>query len=346
MALDEAPPFWWEKPSWQAWLLSPFGFLYGRFAARNMHVKPGTLADVPVICVGNFITGGAGKTPTVAALIRYLKQNGWKPGVLSRGYGGGITEATIVEPERHNASDVGDEPLLHASYAMTAVSANRPNGCRLLIEKGCNIVVMDDGFQNRSLAKDFSLVVVDAKRGIGNGFTMPAGPLRVPLHHQLRHADAILVIGEGTMADRPIRLAARAGLPIFQSRLSLIGKTRWANKKVLAFAGIADPDKFYQSLDEIGVKIIDRQSFGDHHLFTGEDCQDLLERAQRQNLQLITTTKDKVRLIRMGADQMELAGATQTITVELIPEDPSFFKRIVDTASSRFDARRLERPAT
>ena len=343
MALDESPPFWWGKANWQAWLLSPIGYMWGKAAARRMASAPSGSVDVPVICIGNFIIGGAGKTPTAAALSKHARGLRMKPGILSRGYGGGITTATIVKPDKHNAHDVGDEPLLHARHAVTAVSADRVSGAELLVAQGCDVIIMDDGFQNPSLEKDYNLVVVDAKRGLGNGHTMPAGPMRVPFKQQLRHADATMIVGNGPGADQVIRKAARSGKPVFHGHLNVIGKTKWAKQEVLAFAGIADPEKFYQTLTEIGANIGDRQSFGDHHLYDDEECEDLLERAERQELTLVTTAKDHVRLNRMGEAQARLAESSQVIAVELVPEDPKMLNRILQLAIEHCSRRRLSK---
>ena len=341
MALEEAPPFWWEKPGWQALLLSPFSLAYGKITAKRMSLAPSSTMEIPVICVGNFIIGGAGKTPTVIMLAKYFRSQGMKPGILSRGYGGGITEPTIVDVSHHNAHDVGDEPLLHARHAVTVVSVERPSGAKLLAEKGCDIILMDDGFQNPSLKKDFCLVVVDSKRGLGNGFTVPAGPLRVSLKEQLRFTDAILVIGDDNGADKTIRKAARSGKPVFHANLNVVGKTKWKGQKVLAFAGIADPGKFFHTLEGIGAEIEDRQTFGDHHYYNGEECEDLLQRAEQQELTLVTTTKDLARLQGMGESQNRLAENSNAITVELVPDDPRMIKRILEIANRRVETTRV-----
>ncbi len=343
MALDEAPPFWWEKPNWQAWLISPLGYLWGRAAAHRMASTAGESVSVPVICVGNFIVGGGGKTPTAIALAKHARKLKLIPGILSRGYGGAVTETTLVKPGEHNAHDVGDEPLLHAAHAKTVVSSDRVNGARLLIAQGCDVIIMDDGFQNPSLAKDFSLVAVDAKRGVGNGFTMPAGPMRVPLREQILHADSALVIGSGEAGDTIIRKLARSGKPVFHARMNVIGKTRWAKQEVIAFAGIADPEKFYTSLSEVGVKVIERQSFGDHHVYNEEECKELIATAKKKKLSLVTTEKDHIRLIGSGPAQTRLAKAAQAIAVELVFEDPATLDRIFEVAIRNCERRNLEK---
>lgn len=341
MALDEAPPFWWKKPGWQAVLLSPLAFFYGRVSARRMAAAPSGSVPVPVICVGNFVTGGAGKTPTVQMLVRYARKLGLQPGILSRGHGGAITSATIVKPDRHNAHDVGDEALLHAAFAKTVISPDRLVGAELLAEEGCDLIIMDDGFQNPHLQKDYCLVVVDARRGLGNGFTMPAGPMRVPVSAQMHHVDGLIVIGDGDGAARVIRKAARAAKPIFRASVSVVGKTRIAGKRAIAFAGIGDPDKFFDMLRKIGVDLVAALPFGDHHVYLEEECEDLLQRAEKDGELLLTTTKDHARLKGMGTLQNKLAETCETVKIELVPNDPAILSRIVDTAVERARKRKL-----
>jgi len=340
MALDEAPPFWWQKNSWQGYALSPVSYIYGRIAAKRMDMSSSAKLNVPVICVGNFVVGGAGKTPTVHMLANYANTQGFKVGILSRGHGGAITSPTVVQLEKHNAHDVGDEALLHAKNSTTVISTNRVAGAKLLLQQNCTLIIMDDGFQNPSLHKDFNLVVVDAKRGLGNGFTMPGGPMRVPFKHQLHHANAIFITGKGDAGDIAIRKSARAGKPVFQSTMSVIGKTKHKGKEALAYAGIADPSKFFDTLEDIGVKLKATHSFGDHHVFSEEECADLIDRSKQQELQLFTTEKDAARLKGMGEAQDKLLELSEVIKIALKPEDPSMLKRIFELTNKRFKARK------
>ncbi len=332
MALSEAPPFWWKKPGLLAWALSPLSFIYGQISARRMAQKPSVQLDIPVICVGNFVAGGAGKSPTVMALATKAKSMGLAPGILSRGHGGGVSRATMVDSDLHDSRDVGDEPLLLARIAPTAVCADRPAGAQLLIEHGCNIIFMDDGFQNPSLHKDFSLVVVDAKRGIGNGFTHPAGPLRVPVARQTPFANALLVIGEGEGADKVIRLMAKNAKPIQTAVTVLRNSDELKGKWLLAFAGIADPSKFFDSLLAVGAELIDRRSFGDHHHFHDDEITELLTKAKVQKLQLVSTSKDIARLNGLGELPKKLVENTQVIEMDLVFDDPAFAGRIITSA--------------
>ncbi|MGI9350572.1 MAG: tetraacyldisaccharide 4'-kinase [Rhizobiaceae bacterium] len=340
MALDEAPPFWWKNPGWQAWLLSPISFVYGRASGKRMEFSSSSFVPVPVICVGNFIVGGAGKTPTVELLSEHVRARGLRPGILTRGYGGAVTSPTVVKRGRHNSHDVGDEALLHAAHAVTVVSADRPKGAELLLKQGCQFILMDDGFQNPSLAKDFNLVVVDAKRGLGNGFSMPAGPLRVPFRHQLLHADTVMVIGDGTRGDFVVRRCSRAGKPVIKAYLESKGKM--PKKPYFAFAGIADPSKFFDTLAELEVDLKGTEPFGDHHFYTEEECADLLERAKTANATPLTTAKDAARLVGMGKIQEKLLETSQVLGVKLEVEDPNLIEHMIDTAIENCTSRRLK----
>lgn len=340
MALDEAPPFWWHKNSWQGYMLSPAAYIYGKIAAKRMDMTASAKVNVPVICVGNFVVGGAGKTPTVHMLANYARSQGYKVGILSRGHGGAITTPTVVQLDKHNSHDVGDEALLHALKSTTVIATNRVAGAELLLEQDCTIIIMDDGFQNPSLHKDFNLVAIDAKRGLGNGFAMPAGPMRVPFKHQLFHTDAMFITGKGDAGDSAIRKAARAGKPVFHSSVKVLDKKQYKDQKAFAFAGIADPSKFFDTLEEIGVDVVARQNFGDHHVFTEDECADLIDRSKQQELQLFTTEKDAARLKGMGEAQEKVYELSQVVRIALKPEDPAMLKRIFDITLKRFKARK------
>jgi tetraacyldisaccharide 4'-kinase len=289
----KAPDFWWRTPGFEAALLSPLAAIYGALAARHL-ADPGARAGVPVICVGNPTVGGAGKTPTAIAIARILSAAGAKPMFLTRGYGGRLAGPVSVEPA-HTAVQVGDEPLLLARVAPTIVAEDRVAGARLARDSGASVIVMDDGFQNPALAKDLSLLVVDA-RGVGNGRVIPAGPLRAPLEPQLARASAILIVGDGA---RTVESAARAhSLPVFHGMLEpapeAVASLRGA--PALAFAGIGDPEKFFATLSAAGIDAPVRRSFGDHHRYSVAQARALLRDAEKGGLQLLTTEKDLARL--------------------------------------------------
>jgi len=210
------PSFWWQKAGLATKLLAPLAAIYGAIAGRRM-ARPGAHAGLPVLCVGNFTLGGAGKTPTVLMLAKMLQAAGEKPFCLSRGYGGNAEGPTHVHAQSDSAARVGDEALLLARIAPTVVSRDRVAGAVAARVAGASIVVMDDGLQNASLAKDFTIAIVDGRRGIGNACVFPAGPLRAPLEAQLARCDALLIVGEASGARNVV--AAAGTRPIFHARL-------------------------------------------------------------------------------------------------------------------------------
>jgi len=295
--LSGAPRFWWRaERSTAAVLLWPAAKVYGQVAAWRMNRTPGFRPPAPVICVGNFVVGGAGKTPTCLALARIARGRGLKPGYLTRGYGGSARGPLRVDLGQHDAAMVGDEPLLLAAAAPTVVGGDRIAGARLLLEQGVDLIIMDDGFQNPSLAKDLSLVCVDAGMGIGNGMVTPSGPLRAPLALQLRKADALIVIGEGERVEPLIRTAARAGRPVLRATIKPARVREWRKEPLLAFAGIGRPEKFFATLVAAGATVTRKMPFPDHHRFSESDAEMLLARAEAEKLRLVTTEKDMARL--------------------------------------------------
>lgn len=338
--VSEAPPFWWEKPGLQSALLWPFGWVYGRVARRIMDKRQRKSIDAPVICVGNFTVGGSGKTPTALALAKAAAARGLNPGFLSRGYGGAMRHATIVDLARDTARMVGDEPMLLAAKALTVVSPNRVEGAELLLRQGADLIIMDDGFQSASLVFDHAVMVVDARRGIGNGCILPAGPLRAPLIDQVRHADSLLVVGEGGGADPVIRIAARAAKPIHLARLAPRNGSKFKDRNCLAFAAIGDPEKFFATLESAGARVAQRKGFPDHHQFSEDEISDLLAEAELYRLDLVTTAKDHVRLQSGHGRAHELFAKCQVLDVDLGFESPDVPGAIISAALVAFKRRR------
>lgn len=293
-----APGFWWrEAPTPAARLLGPVGALYGALAARRM-ARAGAAPPCPVVCIGNFSLGGAGKTPTALAVAALLRGLGRRPAFLSRGYGGRLPGPVRVESRRHRAGDVGDEPLLLARAAPAIVARDRVAGAQACIEAGADIVVMDDGLQNPSLAKDLAIAVFDGAVGLGNGRVFPAGPLRAPPDGQWRRIHAALVIGEGAPGARVLAQARERGVPALSGRLvpDPAVAAALAGRPVLAFAGIGRPEKFFATLRDIGADLRGTRTFPDHHAFTAAEADALAAQAAAQGLLLVTTEKDRVRL--------------------------------------------------
>jgi tetraacyldisaccharide 4'-kinase len=272
---------------------------------------------VPVACVGNFVVGGAGKTPTALALARIARSRGLRPGFLTRGYGGKEAGPLIVDREGHSPERVGDEALLLAAAAPTVVAQDRPAGATLLADSGIDLIVMDDGFQNPSLAKDFILVAVDSETGVGNRMVLPAGPLRAPLTAQLRLADALVIIGDGGAADPLIRAAARAGRAILHARLKPVRVKEWRKTPILAYAGIGRPEKFFASLADIQAPVAKTMSFADHHRYTEVEAERLIAHADAAGLRLVTTEKDLARLAGAGGAPGRLRDRSDAFAVTL-----------------------------
>ena len=292
----EAPSFWSREGSVLGTALAPLGRLYGRIAeARAARITP-YRSRLPVICVGDFTVGGAGKTPTAIAIAKLLEAGGARPFILTRGYGG-ANKGPLRVSEGIDATEVGDEPLLLAQAAPTMGAADRVAGAKAIEATDASVIVMDDGFQNPSLAKDLSLIVIDAASGIGNGLIMPAGPLRAPLAAQIAPADALLVIGEGSKAATLAEAFAICGKPVLAARLVPDCDTRWLSVlPVIAFAGIGRPEKAFATIRNSGARVIATHAFGDHHRYTEREARKLLDEAEAKKAMLVTTAKDWERL--------------------------------------------------
>jgi tetraacyldisaccharide 4'-kinase len=323
------PSFWWGEAGLASSLLAPLAMVYGAVADLRLGA-PGRRAGVPVVCVGNLTVGGGGKTPTALAVARLLAHAGERPIFLSRGYGGRLAGPLRVDPARHRALDVGDEPLLLARVAPTVIARDRIEGARMAVAGGASVIVMDDGFQNPSLAKDLSLVVVDARRGVGNGRIIPAGPLRASVRSQLARAHALVVIGTSAGAAGVIADARAGDLPVLHARLCPDAglSATLAGGRVLAFAGIADPQKFFATLAEAGIAVSATRSFPDHHRYTPGEALALCDEADHSGLALVTTEKDLVRLA--GDDRLvHLAAHAHALAVTLVFDNEQAFKSLV-----------------
>ena len=291
------PAFWYRPSSWISRLLMPLGALYGLVAGQRLQ-RQGFDAGIPVLCVGNYHVGGAGKTPMVLALTKMLRDLGETPVVLSRGYGGRLRGPIKVDPERHAAADVGDEPLMLARTVPVVVARDRIGGVALARSQGASVILMDDGFQNPAIAKDASLIVIDGDRGLGNGRVFPAGPLRAPLPPQLERTDALIVVGDGTAAKTVAAAIAARGKPVLSAHLRAddASLAPLRGKRVLAFAGIGDPIRFFRTLRANGIEVIRERAFADHHPFSKSEIETLITEAKRDALTLVTTEKDLARL--------------------------------------------------
>jgi len=326
-----APRFWWrETPTLLARLLQPFGFLYGQITLRRMR-QLGVEAGLPIICVGNFIAGGAGKTPAAIALARLLEERGEKPFVLMRGYGGRLTGPVEVDPDRHRAADVGDEPLLMAHHARTVIARDRAAGARLARGLGASVVVMDDGLQNPALVKHLRLAVVDGASGAGNGLCLPAGPLRAPLAEQMSEADAIVVIGSGRAGDRVAAIAKAQKKPVLAAILkpadAAVAQLR--GQKIVALSGIGRPEKFTATLRDAGATVIAEQAHGDHHAYGQPDVAEALAVAREHGALIATTEKDWTKLAPLWPK--DTRGSLVVVPVSLVFAEPRAIAGLLDT---------------
>ena len=288
------PAFWSSRNDIRSILLSPLGWLYGKATAIRLSKATPTRLDIPVVCVGNLNAGGTGKTPTVIALTQRLRDLGHVPHVVSRGYGGKLTGPVSVDPSKHRAADVGDEPLLISAFAEIWVSKDRAAGGLAAQAAGASVVILDDGFQNPSLEQDLKFVVVDAARGFGNRRCIPAGPLREPVAVGLARADALISIGS---PEDQTNLDAPATSQRLQAELKpLQTGMDWTDQPFLAFAGIAHPEKFFKTLRSLGANLVRTHALDDHEPLTPGLMARLQRDAQNAGAQLVTTEKDAARL--------------------------------------------------
>ncbi len=325
-----APGFWTRPPEragLAARLLTPAGWVYGAATARRLARTEGWRAPVPVICIGNLTAGGAGKTPTAIAVLERLAAAGIEAHALSRGHGGeaGREAPHRVDIARDPAAKVGDEPLLLGAFAPVWVARDRATGARAAVAAGAEALVMDDGFQNPSLVKDLSLLVVDAETGFGNGRMIPAGPLRETVSAGLKRADAVVALGR---PEARARLLARwpelKALPVLQGEVvpREIG-IDWRGRRVLAFAGIARPEKLFATLRALGAEVVAAHGFPDHAPFEPRALRRLEAEAHQLRAQMVTTEKDAVRL------PTSFRGKAMPLPVHLRLEDPEALDRLL-----------------
>ncbi|MBC7580630.1 MAG: tetraacyldisaccharide 4'-kinase [Tardiphaga sp.] len=319
------PAFWRRPSSWLSRLLMPLGAVYGEIAGARMG-RQGVVVGIPVLCVGNYHVGGAGKTPTTLALVALLRSIGETPVVLSRGYGGRLRGPVKVDETRHSAADVGDEPLMMARQVTVVIARDRVAGAALARSTGASVIVMDDGFQNPAVAKDASIIVIDGDRGLGNGRVLPAGPLRAPLDLQVARTDALVVVGNGVAAAGVAAMVAGKGIPVLTAWLTPddISLAALRGERVLAFAGIGDPDRFFRTLRGAGVDVAVEKAFADHHAYGAAEIDALVTQATRDGLMLVTTEKDLVKLRGMPA-----AASIVPLVVTLTFEDQAGLRAFV-----------------
>lgn len=287
------PRFWYGGPSLWPLLLLPLSWLYalGHLVHQSLG-KPYT-STLPVLCIGNLVAGGGGKTPAALAIAKMVQQirPESRPVFLTRGYGGRLQGPVMVDPSIHKAADVGDEPLLLARAAPTIVAADRAAGARLAEQGGYSLIIMDDGLQNNSLAKTASLVVIDGAVGLGNRLMLPAGPMRTPLAKGLTMADGFILTGQDETNIRPVL----DNKPVFEARIDPTAMPS-RERNYIAFTGIARPEKFFTTLKQSGLNVVGCHPYPDHYRFNESDLSSLQKSATEKQAKLITTEKDFIRL--------------------------------------------------
>lgn len=321
-----APEFWYaRKPGIMGrtlpWLLSPLAMLY--MAAgwlRHLLVTPKRVS-VPVICIGNLVVGGSGKTPTTIALANQLRAEGRQVHILTRGYGGRLRGPVAVVSGQHNSLDVGDEALLLADTAPTWVARDRVAGAQAAIGAGADLLILDDGLQNPHLAKDFSVILMDGKRGLGNGWVMPSGPLREPQAVGLRRADAVLLVDAHEVLNM---VSFDTALPQFLvTRQPAVKPGELEGQRFYAFCGLGHPQQFFDMLRGLNADLAGTRAFADHHPYRMADCRQLTADAAASSAQLVTTAKDYVRL------PDDFRGQVQVVPLEMRFADMAGFMQLL-----------------
>ncbi len=311
-------PYWWNERTLTSDALAPLSWIYRVLSAAQRARQEVTQLDIPVLCIGNLTAGGSGKTPVCLAIGRLLKERGINAFFVSRGYGGALAGPVQVEPLTHTAQQVGDEPLLLAEVLPTIVAHERAAGASYAQSLGAKLVILDDGFQNPSLHKNCSLLVVDGNYGFGNERLLPAGPLREPVAEGLARAQGVVVIGP------PVAYSLRAlTQPPLAATLSVTDGIRLQGKRVVGFAGIAHPRKFQATLTQAGAEVVQFISFGDHHSYTEQNIARLRRAAQQAQAQLVTTAKDWVRL------PADFRAEVQQVPVALSFTDPQALEALL-----------------
>ncbi len=325
----KTPSFWWKTPEFAPAYLKPLGMIYGHITALRHQLIEQKDTFLPVVCVGNFVAGGAGKTPTTITICAILRGLGFKPVILSRGYSGRLKGPVRIDPTRHSAVDVGDEALMLAAHAPTVIAANRIKGAEYAISFG-NVIVMDDGLQNPGIYKNLAIAVVDGAVGDGNGLCVPAGPLRAPLAAQMKWVDAIVIIDNGPRTDPLHDLAWEHDVPLFTAHSAPSPSYKATRgQHVLLYTGLGRPDKVRHMLIRHGAIVDEMVTFPDHHIFTNAEAENLQQFATAKNLKLVTTAKDHVRLLGFDDARKTLAHTSIVLDVGVNIDNTSGFTKLL-----------------
>ncbi|TPW30866.1 tetraacyldisaccharide 4'-kinase [Martelella alba] len=338
-SLLRAPDFWQKRYHPFTVVLMPLSWIYAAIADRRMRAAKGASLPVPVICVGNFTAGGAGKSPTVEALVHAARSLGHKPGIVMRGFGGQGGAAQIVEAGRDKSGDVGDEALMLSAVAPVAVSPRRHDAADLLVQAGVNMIIMDDGLQSGRLKPDLALAVIDRKRGLGNGLVLPAGPLRASLAVQLEKTDRLILVG-ADQTGNTAALVAQTGLAALDAAIRPRDAARFSGRRVLAFAGIGYPEKFFDTLRAAGAEIVKAVPLADHQAIAPDTARAICADAEATGLAVVTTAKDMARLEGAADPALQaLATAADVLEIDMVFAEAEAAKELVATAVERFSRR-------
>ena len=292
----------WNTKNLIAYVLFPISYIYGVLSKISFTFIRPKKVSIPVISVGNLSVGGTGKTPITRYIVKFFQRNGLKTATILRGYKGRITHTTKVDPSIHKADDVGDEAILHSYDGDTWVSTNRYLGAQEAIKYGAEIIILDDAHQNFSLKKDISLIVVDGTEMFGNEYLLPAGPLRENIKSGLNRADGIIICNESIDLHREIE---KSNKPIFYNKfIPEINLKELKDCEAYAFCGIANPRRFYKTLEDYGVKVVKKKTFGDHHKYKDNEINDILRNSTRLGLVTITTEKDITKIKKKYRDKI------------------------------------------
>ncbi len=316
------PPDFWTSDGGLARLLDPIGRAVGAITTRRARAMPQTRVGAPVISIGGLTVGGSGKTPVAMSICAKLRARHQSPAIVLRGYRGSETGPLAVDLNTHTASAVGDEALLHAVHTPTWVARRRAAGAQAAIAGGANVIVLDDGHQHPGIARDLSLVVVDGRTAFGNGRIFPAGPLREAVADGLARADAVVIVGDDTRGltrrFAPMLPVLHADLVPGPEHIGLRGQ------RVVAFAGIGDPRKFFATLRDFGAQVVATHPFADHYAFDVTDVQPILDEAFSLGAIPVTTAKDAVRL---APDQRQ---QVNVLSVDVAWRDEAALEQLLD----------------
>ena len=326
----KAPKFWYQKKdTYLSSFLYPLSLLF-RFGTKIRNILSTTnKGPLPIICVGNIVVGGAGKTPVALKIGKLLIKAGYKPGFISKGYAGLIKNSTLVK-SWHSARSIGDESILLSEVANTWVGVDRINSARLAKEKNSNCLIMDDGFQNPTIYKDFSIIVINASQEFGNKRVMPSGPLRESIKRGLSRSNLVIVIGD---PSHELKQLIPKNIPIVKAKFEIKKENKnFKGQNIIAFAGIAYPEKFFQSLTNEGAKIFKKITFPDHHIYSENDLLSLAEIANKKKSILVSTKKDFVRIPK------SFRSLVNTLEGEIVFEDEEFIVEILSNVIENYNS--------